>query len=36
MITGDYLKTAEAIAKQIDLISSESKGQAIDCRYISP
>jgi len=39
MITGDYAKTAEAIAKQIGLIKPTSKGECIDCqelRALSP
>jgi len=34
MITGDYVKTAEAIAKSIGLIKQDSVGEAIDCRAI--
>jgi len=34
MITGDYAKTAEAIAKQIGLIKPTSKGECIDCQVL--
>ncbi len=34
MITGDYIKTAEAVAKQIGLIDHDSTHSCVDCRII--
>lgn len=36
MITGDYGKTAEAIAKKIGILSPSSTGETVDCEEIRP